>query len=227
MSASIALRGDHGAAKLWGALVPPLTLIGPAGETTLPPPALHFTQDAEIYAEGDEAVYLYKVVSGMVRTCKFQTDGRRHVDAFHGQGDVFGFELGAEHALSAEAVTECAVIPYRRRVLESKAAQDETVARQLYSYAMQSLERTRQHAQLLGRASAPQKLAVFLLDLAGPRGAAVDLAMTRHDIADYLGLTIETVSRTLSHLERDGVLHLITARQIEIRDRAALRTLCG
>jgi CRP/FNR family nitrogen fixation transcriptional regulator len=204
-----------------------LGVVERPSEVPFNPVALHFTQDAEIYAEGGEATYVYKVVSGMVRTCKFQNDGRRHIDAFHKQGDVVGFELGAEHALSAEAVTDCVVVPYRRHTLEAKAARDETMALQLYTYAMQSLERTRQHAQLLGRGSAPQKLAVFLLDLAGGRDEEVELAMTRQDIADYLGLTIETVSRTLSHLERDGVIRLAAARLIKLVDRAALRKLCG
>ncbi|MGO9816552.1 MAG: helix-turn-helix domain-containing protein [Acidocella sp.] len=231
MSASIALRGDKSfaipqVARGLGSR-PALGLVERASEAPFNPAALHFAQDAEIYAEGGEATYMYKVVSGMVRTCKFQNDGRRHIDAFHKSGDVVGFELGTEHALSAEAVTDCVVVPYRRRTLEAKAGHDETMALQLYTYAMQSLERARQHAQLLGRGSAPQKLAVFLLDLAGGRGEEVELAMTRQDIADYLGLTIETVSRTLSHLERDGVIRLAAARRIELMDRSALRNLCG
>lgn len=227
MSASIALRGDKSfaipqAARAWS-----LGVTGRPAEVPFSPAPLHFAQDAEIYAEGDEASYVYKVVSGMVRTCKFQNDGRRHIDAFHKPGEVFGFELGAEHALSAEAVSGCMVVPYRRRTLEAQAGHDETAALQLYTYAMQSLERARQHAQLLGRGSAPQKLAVFLMELAGTRCDEVELAMTRQDIADYLGLTIETVSRTLSHLERDGTIRIAAARRIELSDRAALRTLCG
>ncbi|MBB5374130.1 helix-turn-helix domain-containing protein [Acidocella aromatica] len=227
MSASVALRGDNSFAIPKVARVWSLGLAGRPAEAPFSPAPLHFAQDAEIYAEGDEASYVYKVVSGMVRTCKFQNDGRRHIDAFHKPGDMLGFELGAEHALSAEAVTDCMVVPYRRRTLETQAGHDETAAMQLYTYAMQSLERTRQHAQLLGRGSAPQKLSVFLLELAGAQGEEVELAMTRQDIADYLGLTIETVSRTLSHLERDGTIRLAAARRIELSDRAALRALCG
>ncbi len=227
MSASIALRGDNRfaipqAVKVWkaGAVARP-------AEVPFSPAPLHFAQDAEIYAEGDEAAYMYKVVSGMVRTCKFQNDGRRHIDAFHKPDDIFGFELGAEHALSAEAVTDCMVVPCRRRTLESQAGQDEVMAMQLYTYAMQSLERTRQHAQLLGRGSAPQKLAVFLLGLVDKHDDEVELAMTRQDIADYLGLTIETVSRTLSNLEREGAIRIAAARRIELTDRVVLRALCG
>lgn len=191
-------------------------------------PSLRFSQDAEIFAEGEEAGCLYKVMSGVVRACKFSQDGRRHIDAFYVPGDVFGFELGAEHALSAEAVTECTLVPYRRRGLEEAAVYDEAAARQLYTYAMQALERARTHAQLLGRCNAGQKIAAFLMQISnGAASGVVELAMTRQDMADYLGLTIETVSRTLSQLEKDGVIALLAARRIGVRNMAALRGLCG
>jgi CRP/FNR family nitrogen fixation transcriptional regulator len=112
-------------------------------------------------------------------------------------------------------------------VLEAGVGHDEILARQLYAHAMCALERTRQHAQLLGRGSAPQKLASFLLSLTETGRDEVELAMTRQDIADYLGLTIETVSRTLAALEREGVIRLLAARRIALVDRAALRRLCG
>jgi len=191
---------------------------------------LHFAPDQEIYTEGDEAKSFYKVESGVVRTCKFLNDGRRQIDSFHVTGDLFGFEAGTEHRLSAEAVSDCTVIPYRRRGLEALAMTDARLARQLFSHAMQCLERAQEHSLLLGRRSAAQKLAAFLLQMADRRGDApddevVDLAMTRQDIADYLGLTIETVSRTLSQLERDAVIALPTARRIRLRSRMALQNL--
>ena len=186
-------------------------------------PVMGFAQDAEIYAEGDEAGCFYKVVSGVVRTCKFQTDGRRHVDAFYMPGDVFGFEAGEIHALSAEAVNACTVAPLRRRALENEAAYDEATAMQLYQFAMQALARTRMHAQILGRGSAAQKLLAFLAVLARPGCDVIELPMTRQDMADYLGLTIETVSRTLAQLEREGVISLLAARRIAVRNKQALR----
>ena len=178
------------------------------------PQLLHFAQDGGIYEEGDTAICYYKVVSGVVRTCRFSLDGRRHIDAFYMPGDVFGFELGTAHAFSAEAVTDCSLLPCRRRGVEDTVAQDGMAAMQLYAYAMNQLTRARAHSQLLGRCSAAQRLASFLLELsAGDKGMTIELAMTRQDIADYLGLTIETVSRTLAQLEKSGVISLLAARR--------------
>ncbi|WP_297494622.1 helix-turn-helix domain-containing protein [Acidocella sp.] len=190
------------------------------------PPAMHFAQDSSIYEEGDTATCFYRVVSGVVRTCRFTADGRRHIDAFYAAGDVFGFEIGTEHGFSAEAVTSCALVAIRRRGAEEGAARDEGSAMQLFGYAMRQLERARAHSQLLGRCSAAQKMAAFLLECeAGGAGSTIELPMTRQDIADYLGLTIETVSRSLAQLEKSGVITLRTARLILVRNRGALQDM--
>jgi len=187
----------------------------------------HFTQDREIYGEGDHAKLFYKVVSGVVRTCKFLSDGRRQIDSFHVAGEFFGLELGQEYSLSAEAVSDCTIIAYRRQGLESLAANDGALSSMLLSHAMRSLARAQEHSLLLGRRSAVEKVASFLIEWAehSPDRDVATLAMTRHDIADYLGLTIETVSRTLSQLERDGLIDLPTSRQIRLKDLDALREL--
>jgi CRP/FNR family transcriptional regulator, nitrogen fixation regulation protein len=227
MSASLALSVDQGFAAAHAAFAQlraetPAFTPGNAGAAVR-----HYTADSEIYAEGDDANFFYKVASGVVRTCKFLSDGRRQIDAFHVAGDVFGFETSSEHRLSAEAVSDCTLIPYRRRGFESLASRDDRVAGQLFSYAMRCLERAQDHSLLLGRRSAPQKLAAFLLEMAERRTdeGVIELAMTRQDIADYLGLTIETVSRTLSQFEREGVIELPTARRVRLRDLEALRSL--
>lgn len=188
---------------------------------------LNVAPDRQLYAEGDETRCFYKVQAGVVRTCRFLNDGRRQIDAFHMQGDVFGLEAGAEHLLSAEAVSACTVIAYRRRGLEAMVAQDDRLGRWFFAHAMTCLALAREHSLLLGRASATQKIAAFLQEIADREGSdtIVDLAMARQDIADYLGLTIETVSRTISHLERDGMIKLLTARRILLKDRRALRDL--
>jgi CRP/FNR family nitrogen fixation transcriptional regulator len=188
---------------------------------------MHFAADRPIYVEGDEARSFYKVVSGVVRTCRFLSDGRRQIDAFHKKGEVFGFEAGADHRMSAEAVSDCTVVAYRRRGLETMIAQDEGLGRWFFSHAMNCLALAREHSLLLGRGSAAQKIAAFLIEAAEREGheGAVDLAMSRQDIADYLGLTIETVSRTLSQLERDGTIKLPTARRVVLKDRRALKML--
>jgi CRP/FNR family nitrogen fixation transcriptional regulator len=188
---------------------------------------MHFAPERQLYAEGDDARSFYKVVSGVVRTCRFLSDGRRQIDAFHMEGDVFGFEAGADHRMSAEAVSDCTVIAYRRRGLEAIVFHDDRLGNWFFAHAMTSLALAREHSLLLGRGSAAQKIAVFLQEIADREGNdnAADLPMSRQDIADYLGLTIETVSRTLSQLERDGIIALPTARRVELKDRRALRTL--
>lgn len=195
--------------------------VSPAGS------ALRFEPDNAVYAEGDPALCYYKVVAGMVRTCKFLSDGRRQIDAFYAAGDVFGFEASREHQMSAEAVCASTVMAFRRKGLETLAATDESLTRWFFSYALRSLERARAHSLVLGRRSAAQKLAAFLLEMASgtPHGAAIELAMTRQDVADYLGITIETVSRTLSQFERDGVVAIPNARRIRLRNPQALHAL--
>ncbi len=227
MSASFALSTDQGFAAVDATFACGRSAARSFPQSGVAGPVRHFTADSEIYAEGDDANCFYKVVSGVVRTCKFLSDGRRQIDAFHVTGDVFGFETGAEHRLSAEAVSDCTLITYRRRNFELLASRDDRVAGQLFTYAMRCLERAQEHSLLLGRRSASQKLATFLLEMVDRRcgNDVIDLAMTRQDIADYLGLTIETVSRTLSQLERDGVISLPTARRVCLKDRAALRHL--
>ena len=189
--------------------------------------AVHnFTQDHEIFSEGADADYFYKVVSGVVRTCKFLVDGRRQIDAFHIPGDVFGLESGSEYRLSAEAVSDCTVIAFRKT---KSAAGDPALSHELLGFAMQSMVRAQAHSLLLGRHSAMEKVAGFLLDWAEKSAsqAMLSLAMTRQDIADYLGLTIETVSRTLSQLERDNVIDLPSARQIRLRNLDLLEDLAA
>jgi CRP/FNR family nitrogen fixation transcriptional regulator len=187
----------------------------------------HFVSDRQIYAEGDEARAFYKVVTGMVRTCRFLGDGHRQIDSFYVVGDLFGIEAGTEHNLTAEAVSACSVIAYRRRGLETLVAGDERIGRWFFSHAMTSLARVREHALLLGHSTAAQRMSTFLLEAEARAGGdgRLELAMSRQDIADYLGLTIETVSRTFSRMERDGVIGLPTSRRIIIKDRRTLKVM--
>ena len=196
------------------------------GASQPPVGAVHnFSQDHEIFSEGAPADYFYKVVSGVVRTCKFLRDGRRQIDGFHIPGDVFGLGASAEYRLSAEAVSECTVIAYRK----PKLAADPVLSQELLGFAMQNMVRAQAHSLLLGRHSAVEKVAGFLLDWAekSHNQLTLSLAMTRQDIADYLGLTIETVSRTLSQLERDKVIELPSVRQIRLRNLDMLEGLAA
>ncbi len=183
----------------------------------------------ELFAEGDPADFFYKVTSGALRSCKLLSDGRRQIGAFHLPGDVLGLETGAEHRFSAEALEDATVLAFRRSGLADLIAGDSALGEQLMMGVMRGLERAQDHMMLLGRKTACEKLASFLLDMASrlaPGADHVDLPMSRADIADHLGLTIETVSRTLTRFARDGVIGLEAgSRSIDLCDLAALRRL--
>jgi CRP/FNR family nitrogen fixation transcriptional regulator len=187
---------------------------------------MSFARNAEIYGEGEPADFLYKVVSGTARTSKLLADGRRQVGGFYLPGNIFGLEAGEEHAFSAEAITECKVLVIKRSALIALAGRDHEIARQLWTLTSGELSRVQGHILLLIK-SAQERVASFLLEMAErvSAGNAVELPMSRQDIADYLGLTIETVSRTLTHLENASAIELSSSRRIVLRNRSALSRL--
>jgi CRP-like cAMP-binding protein len=189
---------------------------------------MSFARNAEIYGEGEPADFLYKVVSGTVRTYKLLADGRRQIGDFYLRGDVFGLESGDAHTFSAEAITQSDVLVVRRSALVALADRDHEVARELWALTGRELRRVQEHILLLVR-SARERVAAFLLEMAkrGCAGNAVELPMSRQDIADYLGLTIETVSRTLTLLEDASTIELSSSRRIVLRNRSALSALNG
>jgi CRP/FNR family transcriptional regulator, nitrogen fixation regulation protein len=186
-----------------------------------------FTKDEEIFAEGDKAAYVYKVLSGVVRTSKLLSDGRRQIDAFHLAGDIFGIEAGDEYRFCAESVGNCVVVAYRRSHLAALTGSDAQLGQDMTMGMMRSLVRAQNHMLLLGRKSALEKIATFLLGMAARTAddSTLDLPMSRTDIADHLGLTIETVSRSFTQLERQGIIGLPSARRIVLSNRAALERL--
>ena len=166
--------------------------------------------------------------SGTVRTYKLLSDGRRQIDEFHLAGDIFGLEPGEEHRFSAEAVGDATVLAFRRRCFETLAHDDPALGGEVMTSMMRSLERAHDHMVLLGRKTAQEKIATFLLDIARrmPGDSRFDLPMQRSDIADHLGLTIETVSRTLTQFARDGLIKLAAAsRSVVLQDKGALQRL--
>lgn len=186
-----------------------------------------YARNEEIFGEGDAADFVYVIRSGTVRLCRLLTDGRRQIGAFYFAGDTFGLEPDDERRLSAEAVTDCEIIALPRQTVFRHADRNPDYARRLWGQAATDLAEARDHMLLLGRQTAMERIASFLLAMAARNrdGAIVTLPMTRQDIADYLGLTIETVSRTLSRLEDQGVLELTTARNIALKNTALLRRL--
>lgn len=185
-----------------------------------------FTRNSEIYGQDEAADYLYKVVSGTVRTYKILADGRRQIGAFYLPGDIFGLEVGDQHTFSAEAIINSKILVIKRSAVMTLAARDNDVATQLWTVTGRELQRVQEHILLLIK-SAQERVAGFLLEMAqrDPGADAVELPMSRQDIADYLGLTIETVSRTLTQLEHSAAISLPSSRRIEIRNRAALNRL--
>ncbi|WP_454633194.1 helix-turn-helix domain-containing protein [Bradyrhizobium cenepequi] len=185
-----------------------------------------YARNAEIYGEGDEAEYLYQVISGTVRTYKMLEDGRRQICGFYLPGDIFGFEAGETHSSSADAVNGAQVLIIKRSAVMLRAEREKDLTQQLWDATTRELQRFRNHMLLLIK-TAEERLAGFLLDIARRTASttSIELAMSRQDIADYLGLTIETVSRTFTQLEQSGAIALATSRRIELRNRAALNRL--
>jgi CRP-like cAMP-binding protein len=175
-------------------------------------------------AEGERAEYLYEVVRGLVRGCKVLSDGRRQIAGFHMPGDVFGLEPDEEHHFSAEAVKNSTILAVKRSAVMGLAARDADFARQLWAVTAQECQRARNHIVILGCLNARQRVAAFLLLMALRSFGENEneLSMTRRDIADYLGLTIETVSRTITQFENDALIGIASTRRIVLRDRAAL-----
>jgi CRP/FNR family transcriptional regulator, nitrogen fixation regulation protein len=189
---------------------------------------LPFARNVEIYGENEPADYIYKVISGAVRTYKVLSDGRRQIGSFYLPGDIFGVECGETHTFSAEAITACKVRIIKRAGLVSVAARDGDVARKLWDMTARELQRAQDHVMLLVK-TAQERVAGFLLEMAGRHvsGDEIELPMSRQDIADYLGLTIETVSRTLTQLEKEQAIAVPTSRRIVLRNRAALDRMNG
>jgi CRP/FNR family nitrogen fixation transcriptional regulator len=186
-------------------------------------------KDEELFAEGDDAEFFYQVVSGAIRSYKLLSDGRRQIDAFHLRGDIFGLEAGNEHRFSAEAIGNATVIAYRRSRLGSLIQDDAAFRDRIMTATLRSLERAQDHMLLLGRKTAQEKMATFLLDMAqrlSKDDEHFELPMQRSDIADHLGLTIETVSRTLTQFARSNLIRLLPAgRSIGLCNKIALRSL--
>ena len=186
-----------------------------------------YRKDEEIYGEDESAEYVYQVIRGAVRTYKLLSDGRRQIGAFHLPGDVFGLESGTNHRLAAEAIIDTTVRLVKRSSLEHAADNDVQVARKLWSITAGELRHAENHMLLLGRKNAMERVATFLLEMDRRLAVAgmMALPMCRRDIGDYLGLTLETVSRSLSQLHDDGVLGFSGARQIVLRNRQHLRNM--
>ncbi len=179
---------------------------------------------SEIFGQDEPAEYLYRVVRGTVRTTLLLADGRRQIGAFHYEGELFGLELGDTHRFSAEALGDCLIGIVKRSALRRDAGGD--LQRAVWMATARELERTQDHMLLLGRKSACERVAGFLSDIVRrTRQVTIDLPMGRQDMADYLGLTIETVSRMISQLQAGHVIQLLGPRRVVVRSPGVLHRL--
>jgi CRP-like cAMP-binding protein len=187
---------------------------------------MRFARNVEIFGEDEQAEYLYHVISGAVRTYRMLDDGRRQVVAFYLPGDMFGVEAANVHQCSAEAIAESQVLVVKRSSVMAHAERERDLSRQLWMLTVRELRRVQQHSLVLIK-SAEERVAGFLLEMADrcSDSGAIELSMSRQDIADYLGLSIETVSRTITQLVQSGAISRETSRRIQFRNRAALRRL--
>ena len=185
-----------------------------------------------VFAEGDEADSVYEIVRGMLKIYKLLPDGRRQITGFLSAGHLLGLADDDSYLYAAEAVTEVTLCRYPRARLDRLIDEVPGFARILLAATSDELRAAQDQMLLLGRKDAMEKIASFLLMLCErqARAAAEDevhVPMGRSDIADYLGLTTETVSRTLTRLKGEGTLALPTPGQIRIRDRDRLEELAA
>ena len=192
-------------------------------------PTTHYRAGETVVFEGDEAGCVYSLTSGLLRLSKLLPDGRRQIAGFLFPGDFLGITLEEEHAFTAEAVAPSAMCRFQRRQFDAFIESHPELERRLYAVAAHELAAARQQLVLLGRKTATERLASFLLMLAGRcharRDDEIELPMSRSDIADYLGLRIETISREISTLKAARVVQLTGRQSFRIVDRERLEQL--
>ncbi|HVO02949.1 MAG TPA: helix-turn-helix domain-containing protein [Candidatus Cybelea sp.] len=191
---------------------------------------LSFRRNSAVFNEGDPSKHVYKVVSGAIRTCRVLMDGRRQIADFYLPGDFFGLDWESEHTFTAEAVADAVVISYPKSQLEQLGETTPAIRKLLMAMLCKGLSATQNHIVMLGRQTAHERLAWFLLRSMKRNGlerGALDLPMSRLDIADYLGLTIETVSRGISEFKRRRYISIANAHQISVTNAEALESLAS
>ena len=200
--------------------------LGDLSHTRVSSTEYKYARGSEIYGEAEPADYIYQVIEGAVRSHKLLSDGRRQIGAFHLAGDIFGLENGDFHRATAEAIVDATVLLMKRESLERVAKTDSAIVRSILNMTTDNLQHAENHMLLLGRKTSVERVAAFLLEMDRRLTATgvMALPMCRRDIADYLGLTLETVSRALSVLHKKGFLKFLgqTQRHIVVLNPAGL-----
>jgi CRP/FNR family nitrogen fixation transcriptional regulator len=188
-----------------------------------------FARNETIFNEGDAAEFSYKVVSGAVRLSKVMLDGRRQIADFALAADIFGLDWPDNYAVTAEALTEVTVIRYGRSSLQRLGDQRIEVRSKLADVLRRDLWAAQNHLVMLGCQTARERVASFLLLFVkrsnAKNGQAFELPMGRQDVADYLGLTIETVCRTLSDLKAQGLIETPKRHEVLVHSISTLRAI--
>jgi CRP/FNR family nitrogen fixation transcriptional regulator len=201
-----------------------LTLLEQFGTTV----SVH--HDRQIHGQGEAAEYCYRIVAGCVRTVRLMEDGRRQIGEFLMAGDMLGLDALGTYDFAAEAVCDVVLRRYPRRMVDALAENNVALTRRLRDLTSVSLRTAHARLVLLGRKTASERIASFLLEMAERLPAAhpqvIDLPMGRTDVADHLGLTIETVCRVLAHLRREGTI-AIDRGSVTIRDEVGLQELAS
>lgn len=180
-----------------------------------------------IAQQGGTAEHIFRVVTGCVRLCRHLAGGRRPIADFLFAGDFWGLGESSCYQFSAEAVSPVSLIAYRRAAFEQSVAGNEDLSRALSRHLTAALARAQAQILLLNCQSARERVAAFLLRLADPHSdeSRVSLPMSRHDIADHLGLSVETVCRALTHMRKAGIIEIANPQLIVIRKSSALRSV--
>lgn len=190
------------------------------------------TSGKAVFSEGDTAEHVYEVVSGMLRLFKLLPDGRRQITGFLSAGHIVGLSYDERYLYTTEAVTEVTLCRYPRARFERLVDEVPGFARRLLAVTSDELRTAQDQMLLLGRKTAAEKIASFLLTMSERQGEdegmeSVHVPMGRSDIADYLGLTMETVSRTLTKLKAQGAIAIPNYSRIDLLDRDRLDELAA
>lgn len=202
------------------AALPRFDNLGPIGVR------MAFAAGEEIYVQDEDADMIYGVIRGAVRTTRLLNDGRRQIGDFYREGDLVGLETGPVHRFSAEALGDCDILVIKKSALRHYGEDGAQIEQMIWLATVRELERAQEHLLLLGRKNACEKVASFLLGMVDrSTGDLTALPMGRQDMADYLGLTIETVSRMVTHLQTEGLVEFVGCRRFRVKNPAGLRHL--
>jgi CRP/FNR family transcriptional regulator, nitrogen fixation regulation protein len=203
-------------------------MVSPLGALETLSTVARFARGEPIYRNGDPAEYWYRIVAGASRKCAFTFDGSRQIVDFLRSGDLFGYDAHETHSFAVEAIVSGTVVArYSKQCAERLADSDPVIARQIRELAFESVGRGQSRMVILGQATALGKVGGFLLEMADrfstASGSPVTLPMSRYDIADYLAMAVETVSRALTILRERQVIQFEGVRCVRICDRESLK----